>query len=176
MDRFTVSLDEDLLAQFDEYIRQRGYGNRSEAVRDILRGRLESERLAQDQDGHCIACLSYIYNHHERELSRRLTQAQHAHHDLTLSTLHVHLDHENCMEVAILRGPTSQVRRFADGITAETGVRHGALNAVPVDVQVTHAHDDQNGHHHHDHQHGDGHDHGHSHDHAHPHVHSIPKT
>lgn len=162
MDRFTVSLDEELLSQFDDYIRRRGYQNRSEAVRDILRGELESERLAEDESGHCVACLSYIYNHHERELSRRLTEASHAHHDLTLSTLHVHLDHENCMEVAILQGPTNAVRRFADGVTAETGVRHGKLNAVPVDRKG-----------HHDHGHGHGHDHGH---HDHPHVHSSPKT
>ncbi|OAN45277.1 nickel-responsive transcriptional regulator NikR [Magnetospirillum moscoviense] len=175
MDRFTVSLDEELLAQFDDYIRRRGYQNRSEAVRDILRQTLDSERLTEDQGGDCVACLSYIYNHHERELSRRLTQASHDHHDLTLSTLHVHLDHENCMEVAILRGQTAEVRRFADAITAETGVRHGKLNAVPVETRVGH------GHHHHGHDHhSHGHDHGHGHDHDHghatPHVHSRPKT
>ncbi len=135
MDRFTISLEEDLLAQFDDYIRRRGYGNRSEAVRDILREKLEADRLDDERTGHCVACLSYIYNHDERELSRRLTQASHAHHDLTLSTLHVHLDHENCMEVSILQGPTAEVWHFADSIIAETGVRHGKLTAVPVEVQ-----------------------------------------
>lgn len=164
MDRFTVSLDEDLLAQFDDYIRRRGYQNRSEAVRDVLRRTLDGERLDQDKGGDCVACLSYIYNHHERELSRRLTQASHDHHDLTLSTLHVHLDHEHCMEVAILRGPVGEVQSFADAITAETGVRHGKLNAVPVETKVGH------GHHHHHHHH---HDHTHAHG---PHVHSRPKT
>lgn len=161
MERFTVSLDGELLAQFDEYIRSRGYGNRSEAVRDILRRTLESERLEADEPGDCIACLSYVFNHHERELSRRLTRTQHEHHDLTVSTLHVHLDHENCMEVAVLRGPTAAVRRFSDAVTSETGVRHGSLSAIPVDVSA--------GHHHHHH-------HGHGHDHDHPHVHSSPKT
>lgn len=175
MDRFTVSLDEELLEQFDDYIGRHGYGNRSEAVRDILRQTLENERLADD-GGHCIACLSYIYNHHERELARRLTETSHAHHDLIRSTLHVHLDHDNCMEVSILQGPTRTVQSFADAITAETGVRHGALNAVPVDVQVS------DGHHHdghgHSHEHGceHDHDHDHGHDHTHPHVHSSPKT
>jgi CopG family nickel-responsive transcriptional regulator len=163
MDRFTVSLDEELLAQFDDYIHRRGYVNRSEAVRDILRDKLEAERLADDKSGHCIASLSYVYNHHERELSRRLTEASHAHHDLTLSTMHVHLDHENCMEVAILRGPTEKVRRFADAINAETGVRHARLNAVPVEMRVTRDHS---------HHHGPKH----SHDHDHPHFHSRPKT
>lgn len=164
MDRFTVSLDETLLAQFDDYIHRRGYDNRSEAVRDVLRQILENERLADTDSGQCIACLSYIYNHNERDLSRRLVQASHAHHDLTHSTLHLHLDHENCMEVSILQGATASVRRFADAIMAETGVRHGALNAVPVEVKVTDSH------HHHDD------DDGHPHPHPHPHVHSSPKT
>jgi CopG family nickel-responsive transcriptional regulator len=170
MDRFTVSLEEELLERFDAYLQKRGYQNRSEAVRDILRATLEGERLeAEKPEGHCIASLSYIYNHHERELSRRLTQAQHAHHDLTLSTLHVHLDHENCMEVTVLRGPTAEVKRFADEICAETGVRHGKLNAVPVEIEGAHSHHTHKGH-----QHGHGHDHDHGHTHA--HLHSIPKS
>ena len=130
MDRFTVSLNEDLMAQFDEYIHHRGYKNRSEALRDILRDRLEGERLKEADNGngkgHCVACLSYIYNHHERELSRRLTQAGHSHHNLVQSTLHVHLDHDNCMEVVILQGRTSDVKNHANAITAETGMRHGS--------------------------------------------------
>jgi CopG family nickel-responsive transcriptional regulator len=150
MDRFTVSLEAELLAQFDEHIRQRGYGNRSEAVRDILRHVLEAKRLAEE-GGSCIACLSYVYNHHERELPRRLVQASHDHHDLTLSTLHVHLDHETCMEASILRGPTALVRRFADAVIAETGVRHGRLHAVPVETEAPDAH-------------------------SHPHPHRHPKT
>ncbi|MBF0356288.1 MAG: nickel-responsive transcriptional regulator NikR [Alphaproteobacteria bacterium] len=177
MDRFTVSLDEELLARFDDYVQRKGYQNRSEAVRDILRDRLEAERLQTGTGkGHCIASLSYIYNHHERELSRRLTQAQHAHHDLTLSTLHVHLDHENCMEVAVLRGPTSEVKRFADEICAETGVRHGKLNAVPVDLRMAHSHHSHGGHAHEAHDHGHGHKHGHEEPHAHQHLHSVPKS
>ncbi|CAA6604120.1 putative nickel-responsive regulator [Rhodospirillaceae bacterium LM-1] len=171
MDRFTVSLEEELLERFDAFIQRKGYQNRSEAVRDILRDTLETERLkASKPEGHCIASLSYIYNHHERELARRLTQAQHAHHDLTLSTLHVHLDHENCMEVTVLRGPTADVKRFADEICAETGVRHGKLNAVPVSIEQTHSHHGQGekGHH--------AHAHDHAHSHAHQHVHSVPKS
>lgn len=160
MDRFTVSLDENLLAQFDAHIKRKGYGSRSEAVRDILRDRLEAERLASGEAGHCVACLSYVYNHNERELSHRLTHAQHDHHDLTLSTLHVHLDHENCMEVAILQGETAAVTRFADTLVSETGVRHGHANIVPVDM-VAHAHGHGDHHHHHD---------------APPHVHNRPKT
>ena len=166
MDRFTVSLDEDLMAQFDDHIHRRGYRNRSEAVRDILRDHLESERLKQTDKGHCVACLSYIYNHHERELSRRLTHAGHSHHNLVQSTLHVHLDHDDCMEVVILQGRTTEVKTHAHAITAETGVRHGTLNIVPVDRQLSADHS-------HSHSHG-GDDHGHHHDQ--PHVHSSPKT
>lgn len=168
MDRFTVSLDEGLLAQFDDYIRRRGYGNRSEAVRDMLRATLEAERLTVEEEGDCIACLSYVYNHRERELARRLTETQHAHHDLTLSTLHVHLDHDHCMEAAILRGPIAMVRRFADALAAETGVRHGSLNAVPISSDG-HSHS-------HSHSHSHVHDHPHSHGDGTPHRHSSPKT
>ncbi len=132
MDRFTVSLEEELLARFDAHIRDRGYANRSEAVRDILRRTLEAERL-EAEEGDCVACFSYVYDHGARELSRRLTETAHAHHGLTLSTLHVHLDHDTCMEAAILHGPAAEVRRYADAVAAETGVRHGSLNAVPVD-------------------------------------------
>jgi CopG family nickel-responsive transcriptional regulator len=151
MERFTVSLDDDLLAQFDRYMQKKGYGNRSEAVRDILRDKLESERLQQqDENGQCVACLSYIYNHRERDLPNRVTGAQHDHHDLIRSTLHVHLDHENCMEVTVLEGPTREVRRFADALTAETGVRHGHLTAIPVDVK-THGWHGNHGRHGHSH-------------------------
>lgn len=150
MERFTVSLEDDLLAQFERYMQKKGYANRSEAVRDILRDRLESERLQQDAEGHCVACLSYIYNHHERDLASRVTGAQHDHHDLVRSTLHVHLDHENCMEVAVLEGPTAEVRAFANALTAETGVRHGHLSAIPVDMKT---HGKHGGHGRHGHSH-----------------------
>ena len=161
MERFTVSLDEDLLTQFDHYIQRRGYKNRSEAVRDMLRDHLEADRLLKQDGGDCVACLSYVYNHHERELSRRLTHAAHSHHDLTQSTLHVHLDHDNCLEVTILQGPIDEVRTFANTTTAETGVRHGSLNIVPVERRVGE-----------DHHHG----HSHSHSHSHHHIHNRPKT
>lgn len=158
MERVTVSLDEDLLAQFDEYIHRTGYANRSEAVRDLIRAKLEADRLERDRAPTCVACVSYVYDHHERELSRRITQAHHAHHDLTQSTLHVHLDHDTCLEVAVLKGRTEAVRDFANALMAERGVRHGQLHVVPADVSVD------------PHSHGD-HDHHHA-----PHVHHHPKT
>lgn len=135
MERFTISLDEDLARAFDALIAERGYSNRSEAVRDILRAHLEQHRLAREASPYCIANLSYVYNHHERELAERVTHDQHAHHDLCVATLHAHLDHDNCMESVILRGPTAEVRAFAEALIAKPGVRHGALNLVTADFQ-----------------------------------------
>jgi CopG family nickel-responsive transcriptional regulator len=137
MERITISLDEDLAREFDALIAQRGYGNRSEAVRDVLRGHLEAARQADAREAanlQCVANLSYVYNHHERDLAERLTSLQHDHHDLTVATMHAHLDHDNCLESVILRGPTTAVRAFADALTAERGVSHGLLNVVSVEV------------------------------------------
>jgi CopG family transcriptional regulator, nickel-responsive regulator len=139
MQRFTISLDDDLARAFDRLIAERGYGNRSEAVRDLLRGQLEAARPAEG--GHCVANLSYVYNHHERDLAERLTALQHGHHDLTVATMHAHLDHDNCLESVILKGPTAQVRAFAEALSAERGVRHGSLNVVAVEVdRGSHSH------------------------------------
>jgi len=139
MQRFTISLDDGLAREFDRLIAERGYRNRSEAVRDLLRGQLEAARPAES--GHCVANLSYVYNHHERDLAERLTTLQHGHHDLAVATLHAHLDHDNCLESVILKGPTARVRAFAEALTAERGVRHGSLNVVAVDVaQSSHGH------------------------------------
>lgn len=174
MERVTISLDDALLAEFDDYMKRKGYENRSEAIRDLLRQRLEQDRLEEDRASHAVACLSYVYNHHQRELSRRLTQAQHSHHDLMLSTLHVHLDHENCLEIAVLQGPADDVRRFAEATIAETGVRHGNLHLVPAESgEAEHVHGTSGGH---DHVHGDdgGHSHGHAYRGRHRHLH--PKS
>lgn len=134
MERFTISLDDDLAHEFDELIARRGYQNRSEAIRDLLRSHLESARQAGAAGDYCVANLSYVYNHHERDLAERLTELQHGHHDLTVATLHAHLDHDNCLESVILKGPVSSVRSFADALIAERGVRHGSLNIVSVEV------------------------------------------
>lgn len=133
MERITISLPESLARAFDALIESRGYENRSEAVRDILRRELESHRLAGERNAECVATLSYVYNHHERDLAERLTHLAHEAHDLTVSTMHAHLDHDHCIETMILRGPAADVRRFADRVTAERGVRHGSLNLVTVD-------------------------------------------
>lgn len=136
MDRFTISLEPALAADFDALIRDRGYTNRSEAVRDMLRAAVEQHKGARDASGHCVASLSYVYGHHERDLAERLTALQHEHHDLCVATTHVHLDHDDCLESLMLRGPTAAVRHFADAVISERGVRHGQLNLIAVDVSA----------------------------------------
>ena len=140
MERFTISIDDDLAAAFDAFIAARGYANRSEAVRDLIRARLESENQATFEPGHCVASLSYVYNHESRELAERLAGRQHARHDLTVATMHVHLDHEDCLESVVLQGATHDVRAFAGALMAEPGVRHGHLNLVGVERAHRHSH------------------------------------
>lgn len=140
MERITISLDAELAAEFDRLIGERGYKNRSEAVRDLLRAHLEAARRQRGEASHCVANLSYVYNHHERDLAERLTSLQHGQHDLTVATMHAHLDHENCLESVVLRGPTAAVRSFADALIAERGVRHGQLNLIDVEVDSGRAH------------------------------------
>jgi CopG family nickel-responsive transcriptional regulator len=131
MERITISMDEDLAARFDALIARRGYSNRSEAMRDLVREALDQERLTDDPGSVSFGALTYVYNHHERELASRITRAQHAHHDLAVATLHVHIDDDNCLETVILNGPASDVRAFADALCASTGVRHGRLHLIP---------------------------------------------
>ncbi len=141
MERFTISLSDELAAEFDQWIQARGYSNRSEAVRDLLRKEIETKRLVQDQAIYSVATLSYVYNHHERKLAERLANIQHEAHDLVVSSMHVHLDHDDCLETVFLRGLTQQIRSFADKLSAETGVRHSAINLVPVKLApLQHSH------------------------------------
>lgn len=131
MERYTVSLEDELADEFEQFIQQRGYKNRSEAIRDLIRDKLKQEWLETEPDSHCVGCLNYVYNHQERDLARRLTEAHHGHHDLNLSTLHIHLDNDNCLESVILKGTTSEVQAFADRVISQPGVRHGRLFVLP---------------------------------------------
>jgi CopG family nickel-responsive transcriptional regulator len=140
MNRFTISLDATLATAFDELICERGYSTRSETVRDILRSHLQAREQKRNGKGDCVAALSYVYNHHERELAERLTRLQHAQHDLTISTTHAHLDHEECLETVLLKGQIGEVQQFAQAIIAERGVRHGQLNLVSVRMSKPHRH------------------------------------
>ena len=138
MERFTMSLEDNLAQQFDDYIRDKGYSNRSEAMRDIIRDKLESERLqTSPNSAYCVASFSYVYNHHESELANRITSSHHHHHDLSLATMHVHLDHDNCLETVILKGLVAEVREFSNVIKAIRGVKHGHLHMVAVDEETS---------------------------------------
>ncbi|HTV79983.1 MAG TPA: nickel-responsive transcriptional regulator NikR [Steroidobacteraceae bacterium] len=137
MRRLTISVDDDLADTFDRFMHEKGYENRSEAFRDLVRNALGSAGIQKGSAKYCVGALSYVYNHHERQLASRLTNLHHAHHDLTVSTMHAHLDHENCLETVILRGRTDQVIPFAESVIAQSGVRHGRFHPVPIEMDDT---------------------------------------
>ncbi|MBV8816786.1 MAG: nickel-responsive transcriptional regulator NikR [Acidobacteriaceae bacterium] len=126
LSRIGVAIDSDLLKKFDDLITARGYTNRSEAFRDLIRDELVGE-VSELPDADIVGTLTLVYNHHVRMLSDRLTDLQHDHYHHILSTLHVHLDHDNCLEVLIIRGKAPQVKRIADALISTKGVKHGRL-------------------------------------------------
>src|SRR5215471_1248808 len=131
MQRVTVTLDDELMADLDRIIAARGYQNRSEAIRDLARAGIREAAQAAGGAGECVAALVYVYDHAARELSKRLVRNFHGHHDMSLATLHVHLDDASCMEVTVLKGAAREVQHFADHIIAERGVRHGRIVLIP---------------------------------------------
>jgi CopG family transcriptional regulator, nickel-responsive regulator len=125
--RFGVSIDADLLEKFDAFIEQAGYGTRSEAFRDLIRARLAEERI-QHPEEQAMGVLTLVYNHHQRDLEEKLTDVQHhAHHNI-ITTTHVHLDHDNCMEVVMLKGTVEVVRSLAAALASFKGVKHSNLS------------------------------------------------
>jgi CopG family nickel-responsive transcriptional regulator len=143
MQRITITIDDDLLAEVDGLMTRRGYASRSEAFRDILRETV-NRRHASDPKAACIASLSYVFDHTTRDLASRLTRAHHDHHDLSVTSMHVHLDHESCLEVSVLRGPSGAVTAFADTLATQRGVRHAQLHLIPVEVsRANHKHGDR---------------------------------
>ncbi|MCO5131643.1 MAG: nickel-responsive transcriptional regulator NikR [Xanthobacteraceae bacterium] len=132
MQRITVTLDDDLMADLDRMIGEHGYQNRSEAIRDFARAGMQQASQQAGASGECVAALVYVYDHAARDLSSRLVKNFHGHHDLSLATLHVHLDDANCMEITALRGQSGEVQHFADHIIAERGVRYGRLVMIPA--------------------------------------------
>ncbi|MBN9594270.1 MAG: nickel-responsive transcriptional regulator NikR [Afipia sp.] len=134
MQRVTITLDDDLMAELDRMIAQHGYQNRSEAIRDFARaGMQQAAQDAGQAGGDCVAALVYVYDHAARDLSSRLVNNFHDHHDLAMATLHVHLDNDNCMEITALKGKTSEVQHLAEHVIAERGVRYGRVVMIPTD-------------------------------------------
>jgi CopG family nickel-responsive transcriptional regulator len=148
-----MTIDDDLMASLDEYMEAGGHQNRSEAVRDLVRAGLLKQQKRDDGDRPCIGALVYLYDHDTRQLSKRLTSDHHSHADLSIATLHVHVDAETCLEVSLLRGRKSEVEQFAGHLIGERGVRYGQLVIAPAEAHApapephTHAHG-------HSHRHG----------------------
>lgn len=124
--RIGVAIEQKLLDRFDQLLERRRYGNRSEAFRDLIRAALIEDRVSED-DRMVVASLTLVYDHEKRMLSDKLTGMQHDHHHVVISSMHVHLDHHNCMEVIVLRGKSAMVRKLADGLISAKGVLFGKL-------------------------------------------------
>jgi CopG family nickel-responsive transcriptional regulator len=119
-------MDAKLLARFDALMERKGYVNRSEAIRDLVRNALVEDQWSHG-DEESVGTVTLVYDHHVRDLADKLTEHQHVHHQSIISALHVHLDHDNCLEVLVVRGKASEVRRLADEIIGTKGVKHGKL-------------------------------------------------
>ncbi len=134
--RFSVSADERLVERFDDLIRDRGYINRSEAVRDLMRNALV-ERQWEQAEGEAVGTVTLVFDHHTRDLSDKLTEHQHSHHHEIVSTLHIHLDAHNCLEVVVLRGDIREIERIASGLIGTKGVKHGRFVATTTGENIT---------------------------------------
>jgi len=124
--RFGISIDERLLERFDRLTEEKGYVNRSEAIRDLIRNMLVEEQWEQEE-GEMVGTITMVFDHHARELAKKLNQQQHEHHHEVISSMHVHLDHDNCLEVVVVKGKACDVRRLASELIGTKGVKHGKL-------------------------------------------------
>ena len=139
LSRIGVALDSDLLQRFDQYISRQGYTNRSEAFRDLIRDKLVAEKTGQP-DVTVVGTVTLIYDHHAHGVTDKLTDLQHAHHELVVSTSHAHLDHDSCLEVLIVHGKSSEVEEFAGRLIGLKGVQHGRLVMTIAEQASHHAH------------------------------------
>ncbi len=124
--RFTVSMEDSLLEDFDGFIQDRHYQNRSEALRDLIRNRIIEKEWAADKD--VMGVISLVYDHHQPKLQEKVTELQHDFHHQIVSTTHVHMDHDNCLEVIIVRGKAGEVQTLSDTLRALRGVRNSNLS------------------------------------------------
>ncbi|MCU1233447.1 MAG: transcriptional regulator, CopG family [Candidatus Solibacter sp.] len=135
LSRIGVAIDSGLLEKFDKLIGQRGYTNRSEAFRDLIRDELV-EKTWESPDSQVVGTVTLVYDHHVRLLNEKLTGIQHDFHHAILSTLHVHLDHDNCLEVLVVRGRSADVRKVADALISTKGVKHGRLTITTTGAEM----------------------------------------
>ena len=134
--RTGIAIDDDLLARFDRFIAKKGYANRSEAFRDLIRDRLVGAAV-EAPEAHVVGTITLIYDHHSRLLPDKLMNLQHEHHDAVIATTHVHLDHNTCLEVLVVKGQAKQVQNLADLLIGTKGVRHGRLVMTSPSVVLT---------------------------------------
>lgn len=132
--RFGVSLEKTLLQRFDRLIRGRKYTNRSEALRDLIRKELVE--IEWEEDREVAGAITYVYDHHRRELLNRLTDLQHDYQQIIISTQHIHLDHDHCLEIVAVRGRAKSIRQLADALKAVKGVRHGTLSMTSAGQEI----------------------------------------
>jgi CopG family nickel-responsive transcriptional regulator len=135
LSRIGVAIESDLLAKFDKLIANKGYTNRSEAFRDMIRDELV-QKSWEKPDSQVVGTVTLVYDHHVRMLNEKLTDIQHESFHHVLSTMHVHLDHDNCLEVLVLKGKASVVRRMADALISTKGVKHGQLVITTSGVEL----------------------------------------
>ena len=137
MQRVTMTIDDDLMDDLDAYMRTSGHQSRSEAIRDLVRAGLLRKPEADEPRRACVGAAVYVYDHETRELAKRLLNDHHGHSDLSIASLHVHLDESTCLEVSLLRGPKGEVEHFGRHLIAERGVRYGELVIVPASASKT---------------------------------------
>jgi len=125
LERFGISLPKDLLVKFDKVIKRKGYANRSEAIRDLMREHLVEEAIEEDKE--VVGTVTIVYDHHIRDLSDKLTHIQHDYHKNIVSTTHIHLDHHNCLEVLVVKGKSGKVKGIGEKLISTKGVKHGKL-------------------------------------------------
>ena len=152
MQRVTMTIDEELMESLDRYMAASGHRNRSEAVRDLVRAGLLLRPKNDDGERACMAALVYVYDHETRQLSKRLLSDHHSHADMSVATMHVHLDAASCLEISLLRGQKAEVEHFAQHVIGERGVRYGQLVVVPASAEGP-----AQGHAHHHHENCDRH-------------------
>lgn len=134
--RFGISMEEKLLDCFDRLIERKNYMTRSEAIRDLIRASLIDDRIA-DANAEVVGTVTLVYDHHVHELADKLNEQQHSHGDRIVSSLHVHLDAHNCLEVLILRGKSGEVKRIADALIGVKGVKHGKLVMTTAEMGIS---------------------------------------
>jgi len=132
--RFGVSIEDELLTRFDKQIQEKGYTNRSEAIRDLIRDQLVQEEWQTDQE--TVGTITIVYDHHTRELMGHLTHLQHSFEGEIKSVLHIHLDHHNCLEVLVVQGKGHLLKSFADKLGSLRGVKHGALTMATTGKMI----------------------------------------